>query len=300
MDRRSFLKSGSLGLAGICLTPSILTCASPSVQHEMFFKISLAQWSLHRTIRSGKLTNLDFPLHAKTKYDIHAVEYVNQFFLDKAKDLTYLNNLKQRTDDNNIENVLIMIDAEGDLGEAEKSKRKQSVENHFKWVEAAKTLGCHSIRVNAKGHGTIADTQLATIESLSELSTFAADYGINIIVENHGSYSSNGKWLNTVMKKVNLKNCGTLPDFGNFYEYDRYVGVEEMLPFAKGVSAKTNDFKSDGEEIEIDYLKMLSMVKMSGYTGHIGIEFEGNNTSEEEGIIKTRDLLLKYGKQLGV
>ena len=290
------------------------------VPKEPWFKISLAEWSLHKMLFEKKLDNLDFPAKAKNDFGIDAVEYVNAFFKDKAKDNAYLTELKKRTGDLGVTNVLIMIDGEGNLGSTKEKDRLKAVENHYKWVEAAKFLGCHSIRVNAYGEGTAEEVSKAAIESLSKLSEFAAQSEINIIVENHGSYSSDGTWLSNVMKTVNKPNCGTLPDFGNFcvkpkvekvkvngkeetkYSceemYDRYKGTAEMMPFAKGVSAKSHVFDADGNEKETDYRKMLQIVKDAGYTGYIGIEYEGNELSEEDGIKATKKLLERVQEEM--
>ncbi|SFE43039.1 sugar phosphate isomerase/epimerase family protein [Thermoflexibacter ruber] len=278
----------------------------------LFFKISLAEWSLHKMLFDKKLDNLDFPAKAKNDFGIDAVEYVNQFFKDKAKDTAYLTELKKRTGDLGVTNVLIMIDGEGFLGSTDAKERMKAVENHYQWVEAAKFLGCHSIRVNAYGKGTAEEVSKAAIDGLGKLSEFAEKVGINVIVENHGSYSSDGAWLANVMKSVGKANCGTLPDFGNFcmkYKnddwkqgcenmYDRYKGVEEMMPFAKGVSAKSNVFDAEGNEANMDYRRLLQIVKNAGYTGHIGIEYEGNELSEEEGVRATKKLLEKVGAEL--
>ncbi|GAB4465297.1 MAG: sugar phosphate isomerase/epimerase [Thermoflexibacter sp.] len=278
----------------------------------LFFKISLAEWSLHKMLFDKKLDNLDFPAKAKNDFGIDAVEYVNQFFKDKAKDTAYLTELKKRTDDLGVTNVLIMIDGEGFLGSTDAKERMKAVENHYQWVEAAKFLGCHSIRVNAYGKGTAEEVSKAAVDGLGKLSEFAEKVGINVIVENHGSYSSDGAWLANVMKSVGKANCGTLPDFGNFcmkYKnddwkqgcenmYDRYKGVEEMMPFAKGVSAKSNVFDAEGNEANMDYRRLLQIVKNAGYTGHIGIEYEGNELSEEEGVRATKKLLEKVGAEL--
>lgn len=295
MERRSFIKNTALGCLGLSAFNLAFAC-NESKNEELWFKISLAQWSLHRTLFSGKLTTLDFPAKAKNDFGIDAVEYVNTFFKDKALDKTYLNNLLQRTTDLDVKNLLIMVDGEGELGNTDSSLRLEAVEKHYKWVTAAKHLGCHSIRVNAKGNGNREETKEAAIDGLHQLSTFAKNYDINVIVENHGGLSSDGKWLTEVMKGVNLDNCGTLPDFGNFYDYDRYQGVQDMLPFAKGISAKTNNFNEQGEETQIDYLKMLKMVKAIDYTGYIGIEYEGPNPDENLGIQKTKELLITKGK----
>ena len=273
-----------------------------------FFKISLAQWSLHKMLFAKKMDNLDFAAKTKNDFGVSAVEYVNQFFKDKANDKTYLGEMKKRAADNGVANVLIMIDGEGHLGSSDASKRKQAVENHYKWVEAAQFLGCHSIRVNAAGQGSAEDVAAAAIDGLGSLTEFAKDYNINVIVENHGGYSSDGSWLSGVISKVNMPTCGTLPDFGNFCikrkgrecqeEYDRYKGTEELMPFAKGVSAKTHDFDENGNEVHTDFIKMMKIVKDAGYTGYVGIEYEGSKMSEEDGIMATKRLLDQVGKSL--
>lgn len=260
------------------------------------FDISLAQWSLHRTIFGGKLDNRDFAKAAKEDYGIHAIEYVNQFFKDKAKDQAYLKELKQRSDDLGVKTLLIMIDGEGALGDPDAAKRTQAVENHYKWVEAAKFLGCHSIRVNAQSSGEYAEQQKLAADGLRRLSQFGAEHGLNVIVENHGGLSSNGEWLAGTIKQVGLTNCGTLPDFGNFrvskdVEYDRYQGVSELMPFAKAVSAKSHDFDTQGNETHTDYRKMMKIVLDAGYRGYCGIEYEGGAIGEPEGIRATKKLL---------
>lgn len=283
-------------------TTSTATAVKPN---DLFFKISLAEWSLHKTLFDGKLTNLDFPGKAKNDFGISAVEYVNQFFKDKAKDQAYLADLKKRCDDLGVTSVLIMIDGEGGLGDVNKTKRTQAVDNHKKWVDAAKFLGCHSIRVNAYGEGAREEVARAATDGLRTLSEFAKGSDINVIVENHGGYSSDGQWLSQVISNTQMANCGTLPDFGNFCivrdndtckeEYDRYKGIEEMMPFAKGVSAKANNFDAQGNCIETDYTRMLPIVKKAGYTGYIGIEYEGSKLSEDEGIRATKALLERVG-----
>lgn len=298
-NRREFLKqmgAGALGLTALSNLPLDLL-ASPNGKY--FFDISLAQWSLHKTLFGKQMDNLDFAETAAKKYGIYAVEYVNQFFKDKAKDQTYLKEMLKRSKDNGVKNVLIMIDGEGSLGAPDDAERKTAVENHYKWVEAAKFLGCHAIRVNAAGKGSPEEVKSAAIDGLGTLSEFAAKHKINVIVENHGGMSSDGQWLSAVLKQVGKKNCGSLPDFGNFYEYDRYQGVTDLMPFAKGVSAKTHDFDKEGNETQIDYLRMMKIVKDAGYKGHVGIEYEGSKLSEDEGIKKTKLLLEKVGAALG-
>ena len=260
---------------------------------EPAFKISLAEWSLNKSLFKKTITNMDFPRIAKETYGLDAVEYVSTFFRDKAEDMEYLTNLKKECEKYGVKSLLIMVDGEGNLADTSLAARTKAVENHYKWVKAAKFLGCHSIRVNAGGRGTMGQMQAAAIDGLGRLSAYAADYGINVIVENHGGNSSYGKWLAEIMKAVNKPNCGTLPDLGNFYEYDRYKGVAELMPFAKGVSAKTHDFDENGNETQIDYVRMMKIINDSGFKGYIDVEYEGTKLSEDEGIKATIALLNK-------
>lgn len=292
-----------MGAAALSVAPAAFSNPMKVFQSggELFFDISLAEWSLNRSLFAGKLDNMDFPAYTKENFDIHALEYVNQFFKSSSKQ--YARELLKRTIDLNMNNVLIMIDGEGDLGDQYEPKRKRAVERHFEWIESAEVLGCHSIRVNAAGNGAREDVASAVVKSLTELCKFAEDHDINVIVENHGGYSSDGEWLASVIREVGMENCGTLPDFGNFRisaseSYDRYKGVEELMPFAKGVSAKSHAFDEQGHEVNSDYFKLLKIVKEAGYRGYIGIEYEGRNLSENEGIIATRNLLIEAGKSV--
>ncbi|MDB5222232.1 MAG: Xylose isomerase protein barrel [Chitinophagaceae bacterium] len=311
--RRKFITqlagAAALGVgAASCAMSKRSVAASSS-----FFEISLAEWSFHKALKAGKMTNLDFPVVAKQQYGISVVEYVNQFFKDKAKDTNYLNELLKRCNNNGVKNHLIMCDGEGDLGDTDKAKRMQAVENHYKWVDAAKYLGCLTVRVNAFGKGSAEDVQKAAIESISRLGEYAGNQNINVIVENHGGHTSNGQWMVGLMKGINRSNVGVLPDFNNFCirregdqqwagkcieEYDRYKGVTEMMPYAKGVSAKTINFDANGNCIETDYYRMLKLIKDSGFHGYLGIEYEGEKISEEEGIRKTKALLQKVAAGL--
>jgi len=289
-SRRTFLKNLGLTAAGIAVAPSLEVFAAK----KSWFEISLAQWSLHKTLFAGDLKNIDFPEFAAEKFGIYGVEYVNQFFKDKAKDMTYLKDLNNRAKDNGVKNILIMVDGEGNLGDEDQAKRLQAVENHYKWVDAAAFLGCKSIRVNAAGKGSREEVASRVVESLSTLADYGKKSKINVIVENHGGISSHGDWLAGVLKAVGKKNCGSLPDFGNFYEYDRYQGVQDLMPYAKGVSAKSHDFDANGNETKIDYHRMMKIVKDAGFKGYVGIEYEGKNLSEVEGIIATKKLLERF------
>ena len=276
----------------------------------MDFEISLAQWSLHRSLYSGELDHLDFAKISKENFGIDAIEYVNSFFFEKAEDKSYLREMKTRADDYGVKSLLIMCDNEGSLGDPDNQKRQKAVENHYKWHEAAKYLGCHSIRVNAylteSLHGLeVGDyTKTGSYENqvslaadgLRKLTEFGANIGINTIVENHGGLSSDGAWLASVMKAVDHPMCGTLPDFGNFRIegdrwYDRYKGVKELMPFAKAVSAKSHDFDSNGNETRTDFFRMMDIVMDAGYSGYVGIEYEGSEMDEMSGIKATKDLL---------
>ena len=296
-SRRNFMSTATVGLGAAMALPN--ACLFAQGDKPKPFKISLAQWSLHKSLQKKTLDNLDFAKVAKEKFGILAVEYVNQFFKDKAKDETYLAEMKKRTSDLGVTNVLIMVDGEGALGDIDEQKRTKAVENHYKWVDAAKYLGCHSIRVNAETKAEYEEGKKLAADGLRRLSEYAKPLDMNVIVENHGGWSSNGKWLSETIRMTGLANCGTLPDFGNFYDYDRYQGVTEMMPLAKAVSAKSYDFDADGNDTKIDFMKMMKIVLDANYHGWVGIEYEGSKLSEEDGIIATKKLLEKCMAALG-
>ncbi len=300
ISRRQFSKAVSLGAAGVALAGAKTAFGD---HHKKPFDISLAQWSLHRALKGGKMDNLDFAAHTKKEYGISAVEYVNQFFKDKAEDKKYIAEMKTRAAGEGVTNVLIMCDGEGRLGDPSLKARATAVENHYKWVAAAKELGCHSIRVNAASGGSYEDQVFQAADGLRALTEFAAEHDINVIVENHGGLSSNGAWLTKVIETVDHERCGTLPDFGNFRIkgdewYNRYLGVMELMPHAKAVSAKSHDFDADGNETKTDYLRMMKIVMDAGYHGYVGIEYEGGKLSESDGIKATKKLLVKVREQL--
>ncbi len=295
-NRRDFLKGAAAAVAGTFLVSPALAAL---VAKESPFKISLAQWSLHKALFANEMTNLEFPVVTR-QLGIEAVEYVNQFFKDKAKDEKYLTELKKITQNEGVKNVLIMCDGEGMVGHPQKEERIKTVENHKRWVDAAAFLGCHSIRVNAGSEGSYEEQQKLAADGLRMLCEYGDTLNINVIVENHGGLSSNGNWLAGVIKMAGHKRAGTLPDFGNFIinrstgeEFDRYKGVELMMPYAKGVSAKSHEFDAQGNEIHSDYYKLMNIVKDAGYKGYVGIEYEGNKLSEKEGITATKNLLEK-------
>ena len=293
----------------------IETSDNQTENQELFFEISLAQWSLSKPIIEGKMDPMDFAKKAN-EMGFSGIEYVSGLYtseIEKTNLATVLDTLKARSERYNVENVLIMIDGEGDLAISDKAERNKAVENHKKWVDAAQFLGAHSIRVNLFGSDNPEEWKANSIDGLKKLSEYASEKNINVLVENHGYLSSNAALLVEVMKGVNLPNCGTLPDFGNFClqreggerweaacieEYPKYQGVEEMMPHAKAVSAKSYAFDESGKETTIDYGKMLKIVKDAGYTGFIGIEYEGRELSPEEGIMATKELLIAEGSKL--
>lgn len=315
MKRREFVNrsmQASIALSAFGLTACQFTDKKKTEEqlksNDLFFKISLAQWSFHRALTAGELNHLDFAAKSRS-FGCEGVEYVNSFFIDKAKDMTFLKEMNSRANAEGQQNVLIMIDREGSLAHADTALRLEAIENHHKWVEAAHFLGCHAIRVNLAGGVNKDDAVEASIDSLSKLSDFAKGSDINILVENHGGFSSNGSWMKRVFSQIDKDNCGTLPDFGNFCiergedgncaeSYDRYQGMEELMPFAKAVSAKSNVFDAQGNEAVIDYPRILKLVKNTDYRGFIGIEYEGSELSEDEGVQKTYDLLVKAGREL--
>jgi sugar phosphate isomerase/epimerase len=310
LDRRSFMRQTAALTAGLSVT-GIASTSLADHHGKKLYDISLAEWSINKQIRGAAepaMTNLDFPAFTRS-LGIDAVEYVNQLFMDKANDTRYLNDLKKRCNGEGIKSLLIMCDREGNLGDPDKHRRDEAVSNHYKWARAAKLLGCHSIRVNAASRGTWDEQVKLAADGLHRLSEYTDTLGLNCIVENHGGLSSHGRWLAEVMMKVNHPRCGTLPDFGNFVvsgrrtpdelSYDRYLGTDELMPFAKAVSAKAHSFDEAGNCIETDYLKMMKIVSIKHkYHGYVGIEYEGSDLDAKTGIIATKKLLENVRKQL--
>jgi L-ribulose-5-phosphate 3-epimerase len=296
ISRRSFLTRTAGTLSVAAAGPSSLFAGE--MPSALPFRISLAEWSFHRELGEGKLNHLDFAKVTRSEFGIEAVEYVNTFFKDRANDAAYLAQMNRRAADAGVYQHLIMCDGEGRIGDLDAAKRTQAVENHYKWVTAAKTLGCATIRVNAASEGTADEQMKLAADGLRRLCEFADPYGINVVVENHGDLSSHGDWLAGVMRLVNHPRCGTLPDFGNFYEYDRYKGVAELMPFAKAVSAKTLNFDAKGNEASMDYGRLMKIVVDAGYHSWVGIEYEGERLPERDGVRATLRLLERVRNEL--
>ena len=332
LTRRKFLKNSAAITGGVSIVGlSSAAISGYSSSKDPLFKISLAEWSLNKSIfgksrqlgweefaklltddpdalLQGDIKHLDFAKVARQDFGIGAVEYVNTFFFNKATNKNYLKEMKTFANGEGVKSLLIMCDREGALGDPDDAARTTAVENHYKWIDAANYLGCHSIRVNAQSEGEYDEQIKLATDGLSQLTEYGTKYDINVIVENHGGLSSNGKWLSGVINMVNHPRCGTLPDFGNFYLgtwedkgndwYDRYVGVEELMPYAKAVSAKSHNFNEDGDEKDTDYSKMMRIVLDAGYRGYVGIEYEGSDLSEMDGIAATKKLLEKVRDEL--
>jgi hydroxypyruvate isomerase len=308
LSRRDFLElsADAFGVTGV----AALGIARPAAAADPLYKVSLAEWSINRPLFDGKMQHLDFAKIAKS-LKIDAIEYVNQFFKDKAKDTAYLTEMNKRAKDEGVTQVLIMCDAEGNLGDPDAAKRQSAVENHYKWVEAARFLGCHTIRVNGYSSGTPDEQMKLVADGMRKLVEFADPLGINVVIENHGGLSSNAKWLVQTIRMVDHPRAGTLPDFGNFRisgpnrgnpdvkveSYDSYVGVAEMMPLAKGVSVKPRVWDFKGNSSEIDLLRMMKIVVDAGYRGHAGIEY-GPEGKELEGIAQLRQQLETVRDQL--
>ena len=305
MKRRNFLS--------VTLTAGIASSVFPSTNFVKFnsienLKISLAQWSLNKSIKNGKLPILDFAKKARS-FDIEGIEFVSGLYtrdtdiLERMSMNSLAKELIKRSNDYGIDNVLFMIDNQGDLASSNKNERFQAIDNHKRWIDLSAEIGCKTMRVNLNGEKDLNKWTKNSVKSLTALNKY--NENINVVVENHGGLSSSGKYLSNVMSKVKLENCGTLPDFGNFCMngspwgnctemYDRYLGTEELMPYAHAVSAKSYDFDDEGNETSIDYERMMEIVKRSGYQGYVGIEYEGNRLGEDDGIIATKKLLEKF------
>lgn len=301
MNRRKLIQISAIGAA--ILSNPLLTQYAFAGQKPLF-KISLAQWSLHKGFFSGKYDTLDFARIARGTFGVEAIEYVNQFYFDTLND-KLVGELRQRADAEGVGSNLIMIDKEGDLGDPDSAARKQTVENHYRWADAAHALGCQSIRVNARSSGSWDEQMKLAADGLNSLADYCSKLGLDVLVENHGGLSSNAKWLTGVMKLADNDAVGTLPDFGNFIidketgeSYNRYQGTAELMPFAKAVSAKTYDFDANGDETTIDYKRIMGIVVNAGYRDWVGIEYEGEVLSEEEGVVKTKQLLERVRQDL--
>jgi sugar phosphate isomerase/epimerase len=310
-NRRDFMATTVAATAGLSLGTAPMSSSYAEATKAPLFKISVAEYSLHRMIANKVLDPLDFGPFCQQEFGVDAVEYWMGPFHDKAQDRAYMDEMHKKSVDAGVKELLIMVDipdGKGNLGNPDSAQRAKAVEAHYEWVEAAKRMGCHSIRVNARSEGSREEQAQLAADGLRQLSEFAKPHNINVLVENHGGLSSDGAWLADVMRQVDLPNCGTLPDFGNFKIgqnedgtdnwYDRYQGTRELMPYAKAVSAKSHAFDAAGNETKTDYLKMMKIVLDAGYRGYVGIEWEGAKPDEIEGTLLTKRLLERVREQL--
>ena len=312
---RSFVSLIILALIFSCQNPKKST---PDT--KPFFKMSLAQWSFNKSFRSGGVSPYEFARLA-SELGFEGLEYVNQLYPDVMDSEDKTDAIAAFVEKNNalatqykLQNVLIMIDSEGDLASSDENKRLEAIANHKLWIDAANQMGCNAVRLNLYGESDPEKWVANSILSLTDLADYAANKSINVIVENHGRLSSNVPVLMKVINGTGKSNCGTLPDFGNFCIaeegygslfdgsckefYDPYKGVSEMIVKAFGVSAKSYNFDKEGNETTLDYNRLLKIVKDAGYTGFVGVEYEGDRLSEDEGIIATKTLLENIGAKL--
>ncbi len=312
-NRREFLKRAGSVVFGMGALHAGASAAMANISKirpaDELFKISLAEWSLNPLLFSGKLDHLDFAREAK-RHGIEAVEYVNQFFMDKAEDAAYIREMRNRADGEGVRSVLIMCDNEGKLGDPDEAKRIETVDNHKKWVHAAKELGCHMIRVNGFSQvswgqkGDYDEEMKLVADGLHRLCEFADGYDINVTIENHGGNSSNAKWLSSVIKMADHPRAGTLPDFGNFQivkgeSYDSYRGVKELMPHAFGVSVKPRVWDDHAKQSDLDYERMMRIVLDAGYRGYCGIEYEGGPRGNEwKGVMEVKEQLINVREKL--
>lgn len=325
-SRRDFIKKAAIGAAGIGLAATLPEYLYAETNADLFFKFAISQFSFASEFWTKQLDPLDFAAKSK-ELGISGLDYCSMFFADKAKDQQFLGELKKRAADNGSYNLRIMVDGEGVLGDLTEATRLKAVDNHFKWMDAAATLGCPMIRVNVEGEGAPADVANAAVDSLGRLIEYGKKQNIDVIVENHVGISCNASWLSGVMKQVNSPHCGTLADFGNFCinrtkpatndiagylktkcleEYDRYKGIEELMPFAKGIHIKSHVFDAAGNDVETDFYRMFKIIKKSGFTGWASIEYEGGllkmytkdskYLDDYAGVTATKNLAEKAGR----
>ena len=296
--RRDFVKATAMGAVAVGLGGK--TPAHPR-RPKRDFKISIAAWSVHREVRSGKLKLIDACRFLREEYDVDGFELVNTLL--EVPTAEYVRKFRAEAQRFHLAIPLIMCDGEGDFGSVDPDERRRAVRYHTKWMYVASDLGCHSIRVNWRGapEGAEKDPALVlafterSIDAYAEMARIGGENGLNVIIENPGGISSPPEMLLGLIKAVNSPRFGTLPDWGGFPDdVDRYDAVDKMMPYAKGVSAKCYDFGPDGRETKIDFERMVQIcVDKHGYHSFLGIEFEGDRLTERQGMRAAKDLLVK-------
>ncbi len=310
--RREFLGTAAagtaLGLAGGAWAQSKTKAADSAAGGDALpkypFKISLAGWSLHRTIGTGegKVPMLDMPKMAAEEFGIGAIELVSGMLPETSA--AYFAELDKNAAAHNVEILLIMIDGQGAIGARSDRARETAVERHSEWIDYAAGLGCHCVRMNWGGATPRVMTDEEELNAFIERSVpgfhalcdHAGEKGLSVTIENHGGPSSFPEPMQKLMAAVDRENFGTLPDFGNFPPaVDKYNAIDQLMPYAKAVSAKCYDFdETTGLETEIDFPRMMEIVcGKHGYDGWVGIEYEGRRMGEIEGIKAAKDLLAR-------
>lgn len=320
MKRREFVTG--LGLAGAAAVTGNLPSAETAPIKPQPFTIGLSQWAFHRAIfgdardhyrtfiknlhsdpdsvLAGEMDPRDIVWRAR-ELDVGVVDLVNILWFGHGEDKPWLNDFKTRARDANVTFGVLMCDQLARSGAADAKERRQSVEDHTRWMETAAELGCPFLRINPYGEGTYLEQCQRSAETLHALAERSADYGLEVIVENHGHPGSNGAWLAMLIEMANHSRVGTYTDLDNFFmggwdlnperRYDRHQGLLDLAPYTKAISAKTHDFDPDGEETTIDYHACLKILIDSGFSGLVSAEFEGNRVDETEGSKLTVELL---------
>jgi sugar phosphate isomerase/epimerase len=269
-------------------------------------KLVLAQWTFNKDLFAGKMTTIDF-VNKAAEMGFDGVEFVSQFIKDKVNDDAYLAELKLASETAGIKNTMISVDvSEAKLGSSDPDERDIATAKHKEWIVAASKLNCPTIRVNAHGDGTADEMMSAMFNSVKELANFGKSYNVGVTIENHGQYSSDGKWLSQLIGKLVPYGVGSVADFDNWCiereggklwgtpcikEYDRYLGMKELLPTARSVSVKAFDFDEQGNAIKTDFKRMFQLIKEAQYDEYLAIEFEGHDMDPIEGIRKTLELV---------
>ena len=327
-SRRKFLKNTFSVYSTTLLAPNLFANNIDKSKLD----IGLQMYSFAPLIMQGKFDLLGFPDLVKNTYGINGAEYWSIPFMGRENDKDFLNDIKRRSDDNGVDNLIILVDdidiktmqSGPSLASSNKNDRDTAIDYHKKWIDVAKEIGCHSIRVNLKSDESdnkkILDN---SSESISRLIEFSKQDNISIVIENHGGITADADWLVSLIKNVDNKYVGTLPDFGDYNfcvdrgalnfddigkvcknQYDKYLGVKKLMPYAKGVSAKSHEFGKDGEELSTNYSRMIKIISESNYKGYITIEYEGammgmfggegTYLNPHEGILATKKLINKY------
>ena len=327
-SRRKFLKNTFSVFSTTLLAPNLFAKKIDKSKMD----IGLQMYSFAPLIMQGKFDLLGFPDLVKNTYGINGAEYWSIPFMGRENDRDFLNDLKRRSDDNGVDNLIILVDdidiktmqSGPSLASSNKNDRDTAIDYHKKWVDVAKNIGCHSIRINLRSEEENDQKILEnSSESISKLIEFSKQDIISIVIENHGGITGDADWLVSLMKNVDSKHLGTLPDFGTYNfcikrgnlnfqslsencedQYDKYLGVKKLMPYAKGVSAKSHEFDKDGEELSTNYSRMIKIISESNYKGYITIEYEGamkgmfggegTYLSPHEGILATKKLINKY------